>query len=194
MTKRRVIILGSSLGSLLVLVVALAVAVNVLSQPVEGVVNVGQPQNVSEGFNISLTPTMASDKYVSFDYPSGLMPKTDQTIQTPDVANLVFTVRDIQSWVLSVDISPNITGSATTTTAYIIRKNNPSEYHLSTLTVGSQIVPIMTDTTAPGFSQVAFLSDHNWTATVSLIGNDSSGFQPLQTSFNMVLKSWHWQS
>jgi hypothetical protein len=51
----------------------------------------------------------------------------------------------------------------------------------------------MTDEAVSGFNEVAFLQHNNLRATVALSGDDANGIQPLQTTWDMVLGSWHWQ-
>ncbi len=165
-----------------------------LNQPALGVTNVSQGtvdnQNIS--FSVSLTPKLQNTKYASYDYPSGLNLKTGTPIYPPSVATLDYTVKDVESWFLAVDISSNPSGNLSNNSAYLGRIDNPSEFHQSNTNINGQPVIIITDTQAEGFSQIAFLVHDTWLATVSLIGDDVSGTQPLQTSFNMILQTWHW--
>jgi hypothetical protein len=194
MTRKRLIILGSVLLLLTVAVVVITRIINQFSQPVQGTTKVGQGtvdnQNIS--FSVSLTPKPQSNHYATFDYPSGITLNTPQPLTAPFVATMVYSARDVESWVLAIDISSNPVGNLSNNSAYLGRIDNPTEYHQSQTTINGQPVLIITDTTAPGFSQLAFLVHGSWLATVALTGDDANGTQPLQTAFNMVLNSWHW--
>ena len=193
MSRRRIIILSCLGFGLVVILGGVILFIKQFSQPDQGIIKVGgSSSSPPTSITVSLVPTLGSDKYVSFDYPSGMSKQSSAVVVAPSVADFIFTARDIQSWLLAIDITSDPSGNLANNSGYTLRKNNPNEYHESQVMIHGVAIPVMTDTTAPAFSQVAFLSHENWVATVSLIGDDADGAQPLQTSFNMVLNSWHW--
>jgi len=194
-TNKKLIVFVCFIAGCLLIIVAAFLFINQLNQPVHGTTNVGQgtvdnQNNIS--FSVSLTPKLQTTKYASYNYPSGLNLNTTTQISPPSVATLEYNAKDVQSWTLTVDITNNPTGNLSNNSAFMVRTEEPNEYHQSKITLNGQPVILMTDITVPGFSELAFLIHGNLLATVSLMGDDANGIQPLQTAFNMVLNSWHW--
>ena len=175
-----------------VIIGGLILFIRQLSQPSPGSLSVGQITASPNTYAVSLTPVLKTSVYVTFDYPAGMTLQTSPPVNPPTLAEFKFTARDVESWVLAINVSTNPTGSLSGSSSYIIRKNNPTVYQASQMIVKGQSIPVMTDTTAGAFSKVAYITNGYELATVSLLGDDSSGLQPLQTTFSMVLNSWHW--
>lgn len=143
-------------------------------------------------YDINLSPKVISDKYVTFKYPKGLILKSNNLAGVNSVDTYAFSVKDIYSWSLGIDIATAPGASITNLSSYIYRAENPATYTLSKEVVGAMPVSIITDTTFSGFSKVAYISNGTYVATISLIGADSAGNAPLAATFNMVLNSWQW--
>ena len=108
-----------------------------------------------------------------------------------DIVNMSYP--DAQSWLLSVEVSNIPSGTFYDNEAYQARIINPTTYQLSQVTINGMSIQIFTDKTASGYSRVAFLISGNYQATVSLIGDDTSGVGPLASTMAMILNSWQWQ-
>jgi hypothetical protein len=164
-----------------------------LNQPVTAPVKASQGQASATVYNIDLTPTPIAGPYASFNYPKGLRLVSKALISVPSVEDFTFYIKDVYSWTLAVDVAHTPTGTLSESSSYMLRKDNPSTYSESFITIKGQPISVMTDTTAVGsFSKVAYLTHGTLVATVSLIGNDTTGTQPLQTTLAMVLNSWQW--
>jgi hypothetical protein len=178
----------------IVIVGAIAYELHKLSQPEMSQVSETQGAANSTDYDIDLTPTPETGAYASFDYPKGMHLISSATEGGGSVEDYDFYVKDISSWTLAIGVTKTPTGLLSESSAYVLRKDNPSTYAESQMLVNGQEVDVMTDTTmVGGFSKVAFLAHGVLVATVSLVGGDSSGNKPLQTTFDMVLNSWHWQ-
>jgi hypothetical protein len=190
MSKRQVIIGSVLLG--LTGLCGVVYAVMQLNQPVQGVIKVGPAKPGPDSFTVSLAPKTQTGRYASFSYPAGMTPRRPEPVRAPYVASYAYNARNVESWVLAVDIANNPTGTLSGNSSYNLRKNNPAQYLESQTIVNGQTVTVMTDITVGSFSKVAYFTHGHLLATVSLLGNDASGTQPLQTSFDMALSSWHW--
>jgi len=178
---------------IVVLILITAYIFSRLNHPVTAQVKATQWQASSTAYNIDLTPTPMVGSYVSFDYPRGLHLVSTALVSVPSVEDFTYYAKDISSWTLAIDIARTPTGVLTESSSYTLRKDNPQAYSESFTTVNGQSTTVMTDTTVvDGFSKVAYLTHGNLVATVSLIGNDAAGTQPLQITFAMVLNSWRW--
>lgn len=186
--------LSASLVFFIIVVGIFFYFINKLSQPVNGQVQSQEQQSSSiTSYYINLTPKLQSGHYVSFEYPKGLHLVSTALISAPSVADFTYYVKDIYSWSLGIDIIKTPSGQLVQSSSYTLRKNNPNTYSLSIVNINGQQVNIMTDTSfVGGFSKVAYLTHGNLIGIVSLIGNDASGIKPLQTTFTMILNSWHW--
>jgi hypothetical protein len=191
MRKRRAIIIGGV--SIVVVIAGFLFVITQLNKPVQGAVSTSTAAVAKNAYSVSLTPAPYVNRYVSFTYPSGLTQRDSGPIQPPSVLDATFVARDVTSWVLAIDISTHPSSVATDASSYTLRKDNPAQYQQSQMIVNGKPVIIMTDTTTSGFSRVAYLVHDGLLATVSLIGDDAVGTQPLQETFAMVLHSWQWQ-
>jgi len=143
-------------------------------------------------YSVNLTPVNQSDSFVSFNRPEGLTLRNTSLSSANSVAGFYYTARDIYSWTLAIDIASAPGGQIDETSAYQYRVANPSQYIEQSDIIKGQSIIIFTDNTFGGFDKVAFMSSGSLVATISLIGDDSSGISPLSQTFNMVLTSWHW--
>lgn len=165
-----------------------------LNKPNTSTVTIKQAQNSSPiKYNIDLTPTLISGKYISFDHPLGLPLKTTALVSPISVESFNFYVKDVYSWTMIVDVSNLPGGDITKNASYSLRKDTPSQYSELNEVINKQTYYIFTDNSfSDGFSKTAFVVHGNLIASISLIGNDTKGTQPLKTTFNMVLNSLTW--
>ncbi len=177
----------------LVAFISLGILLNRLEQPNEVQAIIGKPVRDQPGFNISLNPTSYADSFVAFKYPDGLTKKPSSQLSAINVDIINFEAQDVLSWTLAIDITNTGSQPLSNDSSYKLRLDQPSIYKLATLKINSQSIPVMTDTAVSGFNEVAFLQHNNLRATVALTGDDATGTQPLLTTWNMVLNSWHWQ-
>jgi len=154
---------------------------------------VSSPYQITKQATLNLIPTNYSDKFVSFNYPTIMTSDETPKFNLPiiDIVNMSYP--DAQSWLLSVEVSNIPSGTFYDNEAYQARIINPTTYQLSQVTINGMSIPIFTDKTASGYSRVAFLISGNYQATVSLIGDDTSGVGPLASTMAMILNSWQWQ-
>jgi hypothetical protein len=178
---------------LLILIIVLIILLNRLEQPESTQAVIGNSISTQSGFAINLTPTPYKDSFIAFDYPKGLAKKPSNPLAATDVDIIDFGVRDILSWTLAIDVTNTGSKPLNVDSSYRIRVEQPSIYKLSNLYINNQNIPVMTDTTTSSFNKVAFLQHNNLRATVALIGDDAEGSLPLQTTWIMILGSWHWQ-
>lgn len=193
MSRRRKRILLFLVIIVFCVAVASRIAILAIDQPTTSTIKVGKVTQAGYSYNVNLTPTTQIGKTVSFNYPVGLVPQTQQPVGSPIVEQFSYQARDIESWLLAVSVSTLPAGDLTQNSAYSYRVANPKIYQASHETINNQAISLMTDKTADGFSQLAFITHGNLVATVSLTGNDASGSAPLKTAFNIVLQSWHWK-
>ncbi|HUD06481.1 MAG TPA: hypothetical protein VMR34_01205 [Candidatus Saccharimonadales bacterium] len=167
-----------------------------LNKPVVGVVSSTQSSSLSTvSYDIDLTPVSESGKYISFDYPKG-MRLLSSALADPatSLESYNYYAKDLYSWTLAIDLTKTGSGQVNATSAYTSRATNPQMYSEGSMNVNNQAITVFTDKSfTGGFSKVAFFSHGDIVATVSLIGDDSSGVGPLETTFNMVLSSWEWK-
>ena len=174
------------------IVIGISLMYKQINQPAVATLTEGQAiKSQTPSYNIDLTPKLVSGKYVSFDYPTGLTSKPGQ-LTGPIVEDFVFNARDIGYWTLATEISNLSTGNLMNNSSYILRKNTPSQYSESHVTIKGQSIDIMTDNTADGFNEVAFIVHSKLLCTIALSGKDVAGMKPLQTTQDMVLNSLHW--
>jgi hypothetical protein len=165
---------------------------SIINTPSQGIIyapNNSQPVQSS----INLAPKLLTGKYATFNHPTGLTQVANNKIVTPVVATYNFSYRDIETWDLAIDIILVPSGKLTDNSSYQVREINPATYQQSQLNLNNHIITVMTDRSASGYSKVAFLVHGQYQATISLYGDDASGFKYLDLTLNMVLSSWHWQ-
>lgn len=185
-------VLGLILIIILILVGAIIYLLHLVSEPVTTNLKAGSSTVSQPTYSLNLTPKLEVGTYVSFDYPTMMMAGSAGPLASPFVENFYYSFRDVQSWILAIDVSTTKTGNLTDSSDYVIRADNPAEYTRSSQTIGGQSIIIFTDQSAGGFNETAFLLHGTYLATVSLQGDHTSGTQPLQTTFTMVLNSWKW--
>jgi hypothetical protein len=193
MAKKRRKLKLVAVGSIIIAIVLVIVIVAELNKPAQGTISGNRSGTLQQtAAPIDLTPTPGGGRYVSFNYPAALEQTVSSQLVTPDVASYDYTYHDIESWNLEIVVFTNPSGQLTNDSPYTYRKAHPDIYQESQASFNNQAVDIMTDKTAEGFSKVAFLIHGQYQATVSLYGDDAAGPGYLQTSYNMVLNSWHW--
>ncbi len=190
--KKNLIITSGILLVVLVATIGIRYVLLQLNQPVTVTLTPGPETKAQNDYQIDLTPKLEAGKYVSFSYPAGLTARPTQAV-APYVESFYYTARasDVESWALAISVSTLPAGDLANSSGFMLRKNNPDKYLESHETVNGMPITIMTDHTA-GFSKIAYIQHNSLLATVSLIGNHAASVQPLQISFDTVLKSWQW--
>jgi len=191
MTKKKLVTRGSLLLVVVVIIVGAKIVFSQLNRPAVATFTPVPGGKNQYSYQIDLTPKRKTGKYISFDYPAGLNVYPSQ-VTGPELEVFNFSAQDVETWFLGIEVSTTRFGKLTDSSSYTYRKNTPTVYHETQETLNGQLVTIMTDTTVGGFSKVAFILHGNTLATISLQGDDSSGVAPLQTTFSMILMSWHW--
>lgn len=193
MSRRRKILIEGLLVICVVSGVAVKYFLDEANQPNDGIIKVSKVNNKQNngGYTINLTPKKIVGRYVSFDYPAGMTQKP-QTVFGSDLETFAFTARDVTTWQLGVNVSTPKGGTLNGDSGFNFRAHNPALYQESYINVNNQQVTVMSDKTV-SFGKVAYLLHGAQLATVSLYGDDTTGTQPLQNVFMMVLDSLHWQ-
>jgi hypothetical protein len=191
MSRRHKLFLAS-IGLLILLVTVLAFFLySTINHPSNGVVdNSGLATVPTKKFDF--TPQLVTGKTATFSYPAGMNPTNGGNVAIPILEQFVFTHSDIQSWKLAIAVLGQQSGRLAENSAYQFRKSKPDTYKESVSTFGGKEITIMTDVTAPGFSQIAFLISGDKSATVSLYGDDAFGVSDLEKTFEMVISTWKW--
>lgn len=189
LSKRRIIVLIFLAIIIIVVLVVAFIIVPGLNKPVTGTIITTNVK--SDIVSIKLTPKPQAGKYVSFNYPAGMTPRPAGPITPPNLENYVYHAADTQSWLLAVNVSVPA-GGLSGDSGYAFRKNNPTTYQATTITVKGQPVIVMSDQTA-NFAKVAYVMQGPELTTVALSGYDNAGTVPLQAAFMLVLNSLHWQ-
>jgi hypothetical protein len=196
MGKRKIIISLNLLLAVAVVAVGIKLVSTIFNSPSQGSINYNSKTakltSNSLNYTPNLTPKPIVGKYADFSYPAGLMAASTNPQYAPYEESFKYTHQDVESWILAIDVLTYTNGQLSNNSAYTLRKNNPTQYQESHMTINGQSIDIMTDKTVGGFSKVAFLVKGDSIATVSLLGDDTAGLQPLETTFNMVLTTWRW--
>jgi hypothetical protein len=190
MTKNNFFILGILVFAA-VCIFGLRHVLSRINQPVVATMKIDQASKNQPVNQIDLTPVNEKGNYATFNYPKGLRFKPTSAV-TPYVEEFYFTARDIETWILAIDVVPLKGGNLMSDSDFMLRLNNPALFTENRQTVNGAVVYIMSDKSAAGFSKVAFLPHGSLIASVSLQGDDATGTQPLMTAFKTILNSWHW--
>jgi hypothetical protein len=178
---------------LIIIVVVVVLFISKINKPVTNSVSASIGSANSNYYNIDLTPVKQTGHYVSFDSPKGLALTSRSLISPISVEDFTFYVKDVYSWTMAIDIIKTPGGQLNQSSSYNLRKNDPSQYSETVQNFGSNQADVMADTSFSfGFSKVAYLTHGGLVGIISLIGNDTAGVKPLDTTFNMVLNSWQW--
>lgn len=181
------------IGGLLAVFGAVSLLSHYAVSPAQGIIAVFHDLGPASAHAIDMTPSVARGDYASFQYPAGLSSMTGQAARGSVLAVYNWKHNDIQTWRLAISIVDVPTYKMTDNNAYLFRKMNPRRFRESLEMVNGHLVPVMTDTTANGFSKIGFLRSGRYQAIVSLCGDDQRGSDDLQATLAMVLHSWHWQ-
>jgi hypothetical protein len=100
---------------------------------------------------------------------------------------------DIESWHLAITINHLPEPLLTEDSGYLMRKDNPSRYRMSTVSDNGNRFVVMTDTQVTDFGEVAFILHGSMSANISLVGDNPAGSTPLQNTLQAILASWRWQ-
>jgi hypothetical protein len=191
-SRKRILLGFSIIIGVAVVLVAIKLTSLAFNRPAQGTISTTNGTEQPAQAGIDLRPEPISGTYVSFSYPRGLTRTADSKLIGPVVAMYNFSHHDVESWNLAIEILVIPSGQLADNNSYQLRKINPNTYQESHITVNNQLIDIMTDKTAGGFSKVAFLVHGQYQATVSLYGDDANGLGDLQSTFTMVLGTWHW--
>jgi hypothetical protein len=180
--------------SLLIIVITLVVIfIFKLRGSSTGVVIPSKPSSTVTTPSFNFTPVSVAGKYASFSYPASM---TTFNVGPPSGSELEaygYLYKDIETWFLAVTVLQLHSNSLSQDSGYEYRAINPDHYKQSSATFGENHYVIMTDTTASGFSEVAFSLNGDMSGDISLYGNDTFGTQNLVKTFDMVLTSWQWK-
>ncbi|HEV2403110.1 MAG TPA: hypothetical protein VGS08_02825 [Candidatus Saccharimonadales bacterium] len=182
-----------ALCCLLCFVLVATYVYRVISKPAFGTIALPKVSNSSTPA-VSMKPVTIMGPYQSFDYPDLLAVEPNSPLVYPVVAMYNYTYRDVQTWDLAIEIYKISSGSFSSNSAYLYRKEHPQIFAESQKIIGDQSADIMTDTSVGDFSKLAFLSNGKYQATISLIGDDPAGTANLQNTFDMVLRTWKWRT
>lgn len=192
LSKKRYKLLAFFLFLIIVVLVA-SFFISRINRPVTNSVSASLGSIDSDYYNIDLSPVKYTGIYVSFDSPKGLPLTSRSLISSISVEDFTFYVKDVYSWTLAIDIIKASGGQLSQSSSYTLRKNNPAQYSESIQVFNGNHADVMTDKSfTQGFSKVAYLTRGGLIGIVSLIGDDTSGVTPLNTTFDMVLNSWQW--
>lgn len=184
------------LACLLCVVVGAFLFYRYLSSPSQS--NITTPNalvnSLSNTSTFNNTPVAVHNTYFSFTYPAAMHPYPLQPLTTPQIADYSYGYRDIESWQLAISGQTLSEPTLSNDSAYTYRAQHPEQYQPSNTTINGQPVVIMTDSTASGFSKVAFLLHGSVVVNVSLYGNDTSGTDILNSVFMQVLNSLTWST
>ena len=182
---------GVSIVVVIIAAVVIFEIVSKLNKPAQGLVSNPTSAQSAQAV-IDLIPTPGGGRYASFSYPSIMQQVANSKLITPVIAIYNYSYRDVESWKLAIEVLQIPSGQLTDNNSYQTRKLNPQQYQESHETINSQMIDVMTDKTVGGFSKVAFLVHGQYQATISLYGDDPSGVDILQKTFDMALGNWHW--
>src|SRR5580700_9783224 len=101
--------------------------------------------------------------------------------------------KDFETWVLAVSINKLSAANLNDDSGFYLRQSQPNRYTESTLTIGSNHFTIFTDTTATGFSKVAFCLHGDMSGDIALQGANNINNDVLATTFSEILSSWKWR-
>jgi hypothetical protein len=189
--KIKGMLLGGAL--LLCIVLTFVVLLRYIAGPASAPTISSPAQKTTPGATFNMTPQTVHGTYATFMYPTSLAPQAGQQLASgPELATYSYGYRDIESWDLAISINHLAEPILTDDSGYGLRAEDPSRYHETTMTLGHNTFVIMTDTSAGGFSKVAFLLHGTTDADISLYGDDQAGQATLMATFNMVLRSWNW--
>ena len=160
---------------------------------VSGVVTNPTTTQQNAGLTFDFTPVPVNGTYISFTYPRAMSVYTAaQKASPPILESYVYKYHDTLTWLLVVAVVQLPSDNLMSDSSYSIRVQDPAIYQPSTVTVNQKTYQVMTDTTAEGFSELAFSLHNNMDCNISLLGNDNLGTANLQKVFNMVLSSFSW--
>ena len=161
-----------------------------LASPIQGAIAAALPGVYRP--SIDMAPATIEGDVASFSYPRGMSARTSQAPHFPTLASYNLTYRNLTAWNLAVSVVVVPTGNLYDNNAYRFRLVNPQAYTQSRTIYNGVPVTIMTDKTTGGYAKVGFLVHGQYQAVVSLSGEDQSNTADLQSTFAMVLGSWHW--
>lgn len=176
---------------LIVAVVAVKSTTSFLASPLQGVIASVIP-GLYQPDGIDMRPVAATNEYASFVYPRGMQPRAGQTPHEPFVVSYNLVNRSLASWHVAVSIVRVPSGNLSDNSAYKLRHINPGQYAESHMTLHGQPVTVMTAKDAGGYARVGFIVHGQYQAVVAVTGADQGSAAGLQSTFTMVLESWHW--
>jgi hypothetical protein len=187
---------AAKLGLVSLIVIGLLIAVikgmSYLTGPVHATDIPASATPISSAPSFDMQPIPISNPYASFTYPAALKPMPTQSPHGSALVTYTYGYRDIESWELNITVNRLAEPILTDDGGYDFRKVNPNRYEESTTTIGQNSFKIMSDTTAGGFSKVAFNLHGSLSADISLYGDDPNGQADLNATFQQILSSWQW--
>jgi hypothetical protein len=138
------------------------------------------------------TPIVASGPLVSFNHPASLQTAKSSRLVNPVVEKHDFIYRDVETWLLAIEVLHIPSGKLSDNGSYTFCKTYSNIYQESEVTYNGHPIIVMSDKTVGGFKKIAFLVHGQYQAEISLYGNDVGGEAKLQTTFDMIINTWHW--
>jgi len=188
--KRKLKVLAISILLILIAIVVIKIKLGGSSN---GITVASKPAGTSTSPTFNFTPMLVNGKYASFSYPVSLVPTTGQKLSGAILEAYTYDYRDIETWLLAISVNQLHYSDLSQDSGYELRVLNPSQYKKSEATFGKNQYIIMTDTTASGFSEIAFSLNGDMSGDISLYGDDTLGTQNLVKTFDMVLNTWKWE-
>jgi hypothetical protein len=190
--KKRKLLIGSTIGTIVLAGVVFGVMIGIASAPSKGTLSVGaiDGQSVAGSFNRS--PVLIEGEYASFMYPQALTVLPTTAVSPPVLAEYQYSYKDVESWRLSVTVLQLSQPSLIADNSYQFRTLDPTRYIQTTQNIDGQTYVVMSDTQAGGFSQIAYTLHGTQVAEISLYGDNVPGTHLLESIFRSVLGSWQW--
>ncbi len=132
--------------------------------------------------------------YANFDYTEDFKPVKSDPPVPPQLMNYNFVSHKTENVLLSIQIMSLPTGNINDNGSYLFRKLYPNRYQQTTKTINGQTVYIMADVTSSTFNNVAFFSQGQKIASVSLDGGSPMDADNLDQSLSDIVSSWQWHN
>jgi hypothetical protein len=191
MTKRLKLISGSI--GLVVFIVIGTVINHFINGPSDGTISVSTVQPTSKPV-VTMEPVTTA--YANFSYPSSFTQQTSsEPIQSPVLANLIYTKSDVTHWQLIVSIISVNQAALTADSGYLLRVSQPTNYQASTSKVAAtgQKFTVLRDVPTGDYNAVAYSLHGSTVAEVAIDGSDNSGNSTVEATLQSVLATWRWR-
>lgn len=156
-------------------------------------ISAGASSPAQSGQSLSLgSPVRVTGTYADFSYPSIFTALKSQAPTGNIVVEYGYEHYALIPWQLNISIQFLPGGEVSNDSAYSIMAQDPARYSKSTQTSNGNQVVVFADTTAGGFSKIAFMFHDSYAADVSLTSEDGQYLAEEQSALNQVVQSWQW--